>query len=135
MSEVVKYLVDKDTTVSFEVDPIPGYYDAGTGDIAGRVKDAVDPAVKAARIVLDKTKEARPDEVTVKFGIKVSGDVNWLVAKSAAEGNFEVTLAWKRGKGSPGQAAGKESADAGEDEDEDEAPEEVTPEEPGSHAG
>jgi hypothetical protein len=33
-------------------------------------------AVEAAKAVLDKVKEARPDEVELKFGIKVSGGAN-----------------------------------------------------------
>ncbi|MCA1695681.1 MAG: hypothetical protein LC749_13655 [Actinobacteria bacterium] len=30
----------------------------------------------------------------VKFGIKVSGTANWLIAKAATEGNFDITLTW-----------------------------------------
>jgi Trypsin-co-occurring domain 1 len=45
---------------------------------------------------LDKVKEARPDGVELKFGIKVTGGVSWLVAKAAGEGNFEITLTWSR---------------------------------------
>jgi hypothetical protein len=55
----------------------------------------LEPAIEAARVVLAKIKEVRPDEVQVKFGIKVSGTTSWLVAKAATEGNFEVTLTWK----------------------------------------
>jgi hypothetical protein len=40
--------------------------------------------------------EARPDEVELKFGIKVSGGASWLVAKAAGEANFEVSLTWSR---------------------------------------
>lgn len=36
--------------------------------------------------VLEKVKEAAPEEIKVKFGIKVSGTANWLVAKAATEG-------------------------------------------------
>jgi hypothetical protein len=60
------------------------------------VQEAVAPAVKAAKAVLDKVKEAAPDEVVVRFGGKASGQADWLVAKAAGEGNFEVTLTWWR---------------------------------------
>ncbi|GAB3934514.1 hypothetical protein GCM10027614_07660 [Micromonospora vulcania] len=44
--------------------------------------------------MLDRVRELAPDGVEVKFGVKVTGTANWLVAKAATEGNFEVTLSW-----------------------------------------
>jgi hypothetical protein len=52
--------------------------------------------VEAAKAVLDKVKEVRPNEVELKFGIKVSGGANWLVAKATGEANFQITLTWSR---------------------------------------
>ncbi|WIM94788.1 CU044_2847 family protein [Actinoplanes oblitus] len=98
MSQVVRYTVDDGTVVQFEVDPPDGFEQASAERIAGQVRDAVGPAVEAAREVLDRVRAHAPDEVEVKFGIKVSGTANWLVAKAATEGNFEVTLKWQPGK-------------------------------------
>ena len=95
-SQVVTYQVDDATTVNFEIEPSEGFHPAGPGEIAGWVRDAVGPALEAAKTILDKAKEARPDGVELKFGIKVSGGANWLVAKAAGEGNFQVTLTWSR---------------------------------------
>jgi Trypsin-co-occurring domain 1 len=67
--------------------------------VIGKVTEALAPAIDTAKLVLDKVKETKPDEVSVKFGIKVSGKLDWFVAKAATEGNFEITLTWK-----PGQA-------------------------------
>lgn len=78
---------------------MPGFRPAGPEEIAGRVRDAVGPAVEAAKTVLDKVKEARPDEVELRFGIKVSGGANWLVAKAVGEASFEVTLTWRKDAG------------------------------------
>ena len=119
-SQVVTYRVDESTVVGFEYDPPPGFRPAGAKEIAGQVREAVGPAVEAARAVLDKVMEIRPERVEVKFGIKVSGGASWLVARAAAEGNFEVTLSWApkevgtenagitgTGTGDSGEAAGK----------------------------
>ncbi|MBO3746674.1 hypothetical protein J5X84_11405 [Streptosporangiaceae bacterium NEAU-GS5] len=96
MGQVVRYTVDESTIVSFEIDAVPGYQPAAApDDIAGRIQEAVEPATKAAQAVLDQVKQAGPDEIELKFGIKVSGTMNWLVAKAATEGNFEVTMTWK----------------------------------------
>jgi hypothetical protein len=94
---VVRYELDDGTVVQFEVEPSEEFRSAGPDALVGKLRDAVSPAVEGAKAVLDKVKEARPDEVELKFGIKVSGTMNWLVAKAASEGNFEVTLTWKPG--------------------------------------
>ena len=95
-SEVVRYEVDGATMVSFEIEPTTGFQPAGVGDIAGRVRDSVAPALAAANEVLEQVKRLGPDAVEVKFGVKVTGTANWLVAKAASEGNFEVTLSWRQ---------------------------------------
>ncbi len=51
-----------------------------------------------------KVKEARPERIEVKFGIKVSGGANWLIARAATEGSFEVTLSWSPGAGRAAEA-------------------------------
>jgi hypothetical protein len=95
MAAVVSYEVDDDTVVRFEIEPTDDWHDVGADQVLGQIRDAVGPAVEGARAVLEKAREATPDEIVVKFGIKVSGTMNWLVAKAATEGNFEVTLTWK----------------------------------------
>jgi len=103
-TQIVSYQLDDSTTVQFEFEPPPGFSPAGAGEIAGRVREAVGPAVEAAKTVLDKVKDARPNQVELRFGIKVSGGANWLVAKATGEANFEISLTWLRG----GQDAGAE---------------------------
>ncbi|MFE3451830.1 CU044_2847 family protein [Nonomuraea sp. NPDC059194] len=98
MTNVVHYRVDESTTVAFEIDPPTRFQDASSDQVLGTIREAVEPAVQAARVVLEKIKESRPAEVQVTFGVKVSGTANWLVAKTATEGNFEVTLTWKPGE-------------------------------------
>ncbi|MFG2421483.1 CU044_2847 family protein [Streptomyces sp. NPDC048448] len=104
-AQVVAYELDDDTVVRFEIDPADGFHQVGAGEVAGRVRDAVRPAVEAARAVLDQAAALRPDEVQVKFGVKVNGTANWLVAKAATEANFEVSLLWR-----PSQVPGADTA-------------------------
>jgi hypothetical protein len=98
-SQIVKYRVDESTVVGFEFEPGPEWYQAGAKDVAGWVREAVAPAVDAAKVVLEKVKDARPSEVEVKFGITVTGEANWVVAKAATGGSFEITLTWSSGDG------------------------------------
>lgn len=93
-TQIVTYRVDDSTSVMFEVEPPEGFRPAAPGQVLGRVRDAVGPAVEAAKAVLDKVREVRPDQVEVKFGVKASGGADWLVAKAAGEASFEITLTW-----------------------------------------
>lgn len=92
---VARYELDDGTIVGFEIEPSPNWHDVGSDSVIGRVTEAVGPAVDAANAVLQKARSALPDEIEVKFGIKVSGTMNWLIARAATEGNFEITLTWK----------------------------------------
>jgi hypothetical protein len=95
-TQVVTYSVDDARAVSFEIEPVEGFVSAGIEEIAGRVKTAIEPVLAAARAVLDGVRDAAPSSVEVKFGVKVTVTANWLVAKASTEGNFEVTMSWKR---------------------------------------
>jgi len=46
-----------------------------------------------------------PDEVSLEFGLKVSGGVNWFFAKAQGEGTIKVTLKWA-GKSAPATLPG-----------------------------
>jgi len=98
---VVGYSLDDQTVVRFEVEPGDDFRPAGAGEVVARVREAVEPAVAGARAVLEKVREAGPAEVELKFGIKVSGTANWLIARAATEANFEVTLTWKARESAP----------------------------------
>lgn len=101
--QVVTYRVDDSTVASFEIEPTEGFSPASAGNIPDWVKDAVAPAIEAARAVLDKAKEARPNGIELKFGVKVSGTASWLIARAATEGNFEITLRWSPASSEDGE--------------------------------
>jgi hypothetical protein len=100
-SQIVKYQLDDSTVVGFEVEPGDGWHQAGAKEFIGKVREEVTPAVEAAKAVLDQVKEIAPDGVEVKFGVKVTGEANWIVAKAATEGSFEITLTWEPGSEKP----------------------------------
>ena len=96
-TRVVTYSLDDGTAAEFEIEPAAGYVPAAThGEIIANIRDAVGPAVDAAREVLARVKPLSSEAVTVRFGVKVSGEKTWSIALAAGEGNFEVTLSWRR---------------------------------------
>jgi NTP-dependent ternary system trypsin peptidase co-occuring protein len=90
----IGYMLDDGTVVRFEFEPPAGFQPAGTREVVGKLKEAVEPLVAGAMVVLEKVRTARPNGVEVKFGVKASGTADWLIAKAATEGNFEITLTW-----------------------------------------
>lgn len=104
VTQVVRYQLDDSTVVGFEIEPGQGFHQAGSKEFVGQVRKAVEPAVEAAKAVLEKVKEIKPDGVEVKFGVKVTGEANWVVAKAATEGSFEITLTWSEGSGQTASA-------------------------------
>jgi hypothetical protein len=58
-----------------------------------RVKPAAAALVADLRSVADP-----PDQIEVTFGIRLSGEVGAVIAKTAAEANFSVSLRWSRPK-------------------------------------
>ncbi|WP_435233971.1 CU044_2847 family protein [Streptomyces sp. Tue6028] len=107
MAQAVAYELDDSTVVRFELEPSEEWRQVSSDDVVARVRDAVRPAVDAARTVLERVTELKPGEVEVKFGVKVSGTANWIVAKAATDAHFEITLTW-----TPTRAAGEDSTPA-----------------------
>ena len=52
-------------------------------------------AEQVASTVRQVSEAARPEEVEIKFGVKLTGQVGAMIAKTGTEGNMEVTLKWK----------------------------------------
>jgi hypothetical protein len=93
---IATYLTESDSSVGIEIDPVDGFALASTDLTPSRVREAIGPAIEAAQTVLERVRDIAPEQVQVKFGVKVTGTANWLIAKAATEGNFEVTLIWQR---------------------------------------
>ncbi len=65
---------------------------------------ALDPIGPAADMILGKLTGLahRPDEVGVRFGIKLGGDRGAFVASADREPHYTVTLTWRREGAPPG---------------------------------
>ncbi len=63
MAAVVSYALDDGTVVRFEIEPSAGFRPAGPDEIAGRILEAVAPAVEGAQAVLARVQEAAPDKI------------------------------------------------------------------------
>ena len=104
MAEFVKYTLEDDTEVFFEsaesglVSLRGGEADvADGGRLQGRLQSV---ATAAEQVSTSLRSRLAPDEVTLEFGMKVSGEVNWwFFAKNQAEATINVTLKWSPSAG------------------------------------
>jgi hypothetical protein len=71
----------------------------GVGDKAAKTFEAAwDSAMPVIRSLSKRLAECGPTEAQIKFGVKVSTDLNAIIASARGEANFEVTLSWKPAK-------------------------------------
>ena len=84
---------------------------------AGQSFDAaVENIRKSAELLVSKLRaiSAPPDEMSVSFGLKASGDLgNLAIGKVGAEANYAVTLKWKKEEKKPEDQKGDEKKDDG----------------------
>jgi hypothetical protein len=104
MTEWVRFDVDGgERTVLVEIGAEPGLARLARGDdrfAKARVtlEKALTDVRNAASTALRqfRTMPEAPDEVEIQFGVKLSAESGALIAKTGAEGHFDVTLKWIR---------------------------------------
>ena len=78
-----------------------GSNDKGDKDSLFKAEDKFEKALATLKTLATATMRAvrdiadSPDEYEVKVGLKFTAEANVILAKSSAEGNFEVTMKWK----------------------------------------
>jgi len=65
------------------------------GTAAESLERAVDRLIPAVRAISDRVQALAPEEVTVALGVKLTAEAGVIVAKTAGEANFTVTLKWR----------------------------------------
>ncbi|MFE0454926.1 CU044_2847 family protein [Streptomyces sp. NPDC058914] len=76
-------------------------------DVPMTLQEALEPVTAAAQTALDQLRKARPDEITVEFGVDLAFEAGAVITKSQAGCHLRVTVSWKS-DGSPqaGESAG-----------------------------
>jgi hypothetical protein len=111
--EYVQFRVGQKDSVIFQVDDL----EEGIGKAGGlrRVGNMVDTeqafkeklsgirdaAAEALKVLKD---DLSPDEVVLRFGIKITAEGGVVVARAALEGNMEVEMSWHRESASDKEA-------------------------------
>jgi hypothetical protein len=110
MAEFVRFTLDDGSQVLFESaeSDLVALHRGGTPEVrdGGKLTARLQGVAEAAEEVADSLRARLvPDEVSLEFGLKVSGGVNWFFAKAQGEGTIKVTLKWA-GNAAPAPSRG-----------------------------
>ncbi|MEU5810009.1 CU044_2847 family protein [Streptomyces sp. NPDC047718] len=71
------------------------------GDLIREVPDtfqeALEPVTRAAQTALDQLRKARPDEITIEFGVDLAVEASAVITKGRATCHLQVTMSWRSG--------------------------------------
>lgn len=59
-----------------------------------KLEDALGRAMPSLRSVVRSVKSLAPDQAEIEFGLTLSAEAGAIVAKTAVEGHFNITLSW-----------------------------------------
>lgn len=113
MAEFVRFTLGDGSEVLFESaeSDLVALHGGGAPEVrdGGTLTAQLQEVAKAAEEVAGSLRSAlAPDEVSLEFGLKVSGGVNWFFAKAQGEGTIKVTLMWAGNAApAPGEDQGK----------------------------
>ena len=98
MAEFVRFTLDNGSEVLFEsAESDLVALHGGTPEVrdGGRLTARLQGVAEAAEEVAGSLRARLvPDEVSLEFGLQVSGGMNWFFAKAQTEGTIKVTLKW-----------------------------------------
>ncbi|MBT2418173.1 hypothetical protein J7F01_04740 [Streptomyces sp. ISL-22] len=63
-------------------------------ELPGTLEGALEPVTEAARAALTQLRKARPDEITVEFGVDLAFEAGAVITKSQAGCHLKVTVSW-----------------------------------------
>lgn len=66
-------------------------------DLPETLQEALGPVTEAARVALEQLRKARPDDITIQFGVDLSVAAGAVIAKTGAGCHLTVTMAWRGG--------------------------------------
>lgn len=68
-------------------------------EVPGTLQEALEPITWAAQSALDQLRKARPDEITVEFGVDLAVEAGAVITKGRATCHLQVTMSWRSDRG------------------------------------
>lgn len=102
MTELVRFELANGGSVLVELDAPPGASRVARQNMLEKAKSTLENALHdvrdAANAALGQFQEMtrKPDEVEIKFGVKLDAQAGAIIARTGVEGHLEVKLKWKQ---------------------------------------
>lgn len=101
MTELMRIPLENQEFVLVEVEPVPGLERAGRpADMLREASQTLEKAIgqvrdaAAAAVAQFAEMPRRPDEMELKFGLKLDAQAGAVIARTGLQGHFEVKLKW-----------------------------------------
>ena len=101
MVRLVEFPLEDGGTVLVEVAAAAdeGPTRAGVGDVIKKASATFEQSLAVlepvGRALVQRLRGLSPQEVSVEFGVKLTGEQGLIIARGSAEGSFTVKLTWK----------------------------------------
>ena len=102
MTELVRFELAGGGSVVAELDESRGVSRAARQGVLETAKNTLEGALSevrdAAAAALAQFQEMarKPDEVEIKFGVKLDAQAGAIIARTGMQGHFEVTVKWRQ---------------------------------------
>ena len=93
----VTYATTDGDEVQVEIEPTSdGFMPIHDDRPLGRLESLFTPVFLAVGTLIKDARRVDPDAVSIRFGVKLTGGGKAIVARNAADGNFEISLSWNK---------------------------------------
>jgi hypothetical protein len=102
VTELVRFELAEGGSVVAELDGAPGVSRAGRQGVLETARSTLEGALTevrdaaAATLAQFQDMARKPDEVEIKFGVKLDAQAGAIIARTGMQGHFEVTVKWKQ---------------------------------------
>jgi hypothetical protein len=100
MKEAVRFQLDDGSAVLFELNEDASGITRvnrltdGVIEASQQLEEALGSVRHAAKASLDALRSLSPEKLELQFGVKLTAEAGALIARTAAEGHFIVTVSW-----------------------------------------
>ncbi|MDQ7802765.1 CU044_2847 family protein [Amycolatopsis sp. A133] len=117
MQEFVRFPLTDGGSVVVEVEGEPGLeHAAAPSGVLRKATTTFEHALSevraAAAAALAQFRDLGPDEVELKFGVKLDAQAGAVIARTGLQGQFEVKLKWVRDEAAPTETVPAEEVEA-----------------------
>jgi len=103
MGKYVEVQIGDKGTILVDVTPAEGIFQAGGESLIEKMEDAFEDAISTIQTCAEGfvsriaafSKDNRPQEVSLEFGLGFEAEVGVVVTKMSGDANFKVSLTWK----------------------------------------